>query len=86
MNYTLLIGVILILIIIFFQYDNIVSFRFSKAALRLHEYTVNLFDTNWFKYKINSHTLFSNYYSDKETYQNIKKQSLILKKYKKYIE
>ena len=85
MNYTLLFGFILILLIIYFQYDNIISFRFSKAALGLHEYTSNLFDTNWFKYKIKSKTLFSNYYSDKETYQNIKKQSLILKKYKQYI-
>lgn len=84
MNYTLIFGFILILLIIYFQYENIVSFRFSRAALNLHEYTINLFNANWFKYKINSKTLFSNYYSDKETYQNIKKQSLILKKYKKY--
>lgn len=84
MNYTLIFGFILILLIIYFQYENIVSFRFSRAALNLHEYTIKLFNTNWFKYKINSKTLFSNYYSDKETYQNIKKQSLILKKYKQY--
>lgn len=85
MNYTLIFGFILILLIIYFQYDNIISFRFSRAALKLHEYTIDVFNTNWFKHKIKSKTLFSNYHSDKETYQNIKKQSLILKKYKQYI-
>jgi ABC-type phosphate/phosphonate transport system permease subunit len=85
MNYTLLFVLIIIIIIIYFQYDNLISFRFSKGAIYLNEYKEQLFNTNWFKYNIKSNTLFSNYYSDKETYQNIKNQSLILKKYKKYI-
>jgi hypothetical protein len=47
----------------------------------MNNYKQQLLNTLWFKYKVSSGTLFSNYYTDKDTYEEIKKQSLILKKY-----
>ena len=81
MNYTLFFGVALCVIFTYSQYDNIVSFNFRKSAIYLNNYKQYILNASWFKYKITSDTLFSNYYSDQETYQDIKKQSLILKKY-----
>lgn len=81
MNYTLFFGIALCIIFIYSQYDNIVSFNFRKSAIDMNNYKQHLLNTLWFKYKVSSGTLFSNYYTDKDTYEDIKKQSLILKKY-----
>lgn len=85
MNYTLLFGILLILFSLYAYYDKIITFKFSNAVKYLHGYKEQLFESQWFNYKIKSNTLFSNYYQDKETYQNIKEQSLILNKYINYL-